>query len=558
MVPSTRKLLTLVIVGIAATIYIYPLTLRTPLIDPDEGMHAAIAQDMVERGDYVIPRYCGEPFRDKPFLYFAAEALSLRTFGMNEAAVRLPGMLFALLGCFTTAVLAWRFYNKDCAIYTCLVSLTLVVPLIVAQSPIHDIALVPALNCVVLCFWEQEKAISAKSRIAWLVGGAMSIGFAILTKGLIGIALIAGGLAIYTAMTKAFSWQLAARYAFVLVMGAALAAPWFVAMEHASPGYLQYYFIDRHFWGFASHSQEHGAAPWYYYFAPVIGGGMPWTLFATAMILQLRHDKVRSTRAKPTLLLLCWFVGGFLFLNIAGSKLLTYSLPLFPPVAILAAVAFSRFFEGSLAPSGRRIVNATFCCSCILGLIAPVTTLAILGKFVNAPSPFVAYLVAALASVIMVFALLLFARKRSETALAVGMLWFPIVFVAVMTWPVQAVADRHSQRSLATEISGLRGMPHQMVLIGERVGSIMFYLSRDCRLSLRDGGIREIHAKEFDNLTGLPPNTLLVVSNKEKHRWPGASAVANAYQAERGNYYIAKLYTVTTSRGSQSVRGGEK
>src|SRR5580698_3082198 len=81
---------------VAAVVFGCPLLIayRIPLLDPDEGLHASIAQEMVERGDWLVPRQFGEPFLDKPILYFWAEALSLRCFGMNEAAVRLPGMVF--------------------------------------------------------------------------------------------------------------------------------------------------------------------------------------------------------------------------------------------------------------------------------------------------------------------------------------------------------------------------------------------------------------------------------------------------------------------------------
>src|SRR6476660_7228159 len=114
---SSRSLLLVAIVACVIGIYVYPLALRTPLMDPDEGIHASIAQEMVERGDYVIPRYLGVPFRDKPALYSAAQALSLRAFGMNEAAVRLPGVRFALLGCVTTVILAWRMFDAESALY---------------------------------------------------------------------------------------------------------------------------------------------------------------------------------------------------------------------------------------------------------------------------------------------------------------------------------------------------------------------------------------------------------------------------------------------------------
>src|SRR5208283_3687156 len=93
---------------VAAVIFLYPLALasRIPLLDPDEGLHATIAQEMVEGGDWVVPRLGGKPFRDKPVFYFWCEALSLRLFGMSEAALRLPGLLLGLAGAVTTGALA--------------------------------------------------------------------------------------------------------------------------------------------------------------------------------------------------------------------------------------------------------------------------------------------------------------------------------------------------------------------------------------------------------------------------------------------------------------------
>ena len=87
---SCRPLALLAIV-IAAVMFVFPLFVPFPLLDPDEGLHASIAQEMVERGDWITPRFLGQPFFDKPILYFWIQAVSLRLFGSNEAAVRLPG-----------------------------------------------------------------------------------------------------------------------------------------------------------------------------------------------------------------------------------------------------------------------------------------------------------------------------------------------------------------------------------------------------------------------------------------------------------------------------------
>ena len=92
----------------AVVMFVFPLWVRFPLVDPDEGLHAAIAQEMVERGHWLTPSLLGKPFWDKPILYCWLQAASLRLLGPNEAAVRLPGLMFGLLGAATTGLLAWR------------------------------------------------------------------------------------------------------------------------------------------------------------------------------------------------------------------------------------------------------------------------------------------------------------------------------------------------------------------------------------------------------------------------------------------------------------------
>src|SRR3954451_17412641 len=99
------------VVGVA--VCALPLLVSAPLVDPDEGLHAAIAQEMVLRHDYVTPTFLGEPFLDKPILFFWAEAFSLRAFGMNEAAVRLPPLLFGALGMLSVALLGAGIFGPN-------------------------------------------------------------------------------------------------------------------------------------------------------------------------------------------------------------------------------------------------------------------------------------------------------------------------------------------------------------------------------------------------------------------------------------------------------------
>jgi len=517
MIYRSKHLPVLAILVCAATLYVYPLALPTPLLDPDEGVHATIALEMSESGDYLVPRFCGETFRDKPFLYSAAQALSLRAFGVNEAAVRLPGFAFALLGSVTTIVLAWRVFDRETAIYAGLASLTLVLPVILAQSPAHDVALVPWTNLLILAFWEHDQTGEAARRWAWVAVMSICVALALITKGLIGVAVVSSGLAMYAILSRRISARVAVRFAVALLVGGIIASPWFLKMERVSPGYLNYYFIERHFLGYITDSQEHGEMPWHFYFGPVLGGAMPWLLYAAIGVMHSRYDADRH-RSSAVLLFTCCFVGGFLFLILAGSKLLTYSLPIFPPIAILAGVGFRYFFDSELSPAASRLFGGVFRLAAAFGVISPIPALLVLQWCLATPLPIAAYGVAALASLAMALGFILFERGHGRAALAIGMLWFPLMFVTLMTWPVQPLAEMNSQRALARLLNSREVLPQQTVLLGQRVASVLFYSTPPRRKWLEAGHIREADDIELNELIRPSVDTIIAITSKELRR----------------------------------------
>ena len=141
--PIHRRLLAaLLLLGVV--LFLFPLMLKHPLIDPDEGLHAAIAQEMVERGDYITPRFLGQPFPDKPVFFFWALAGSLRAFGFTESATRAPGLLFGLLGAVTTGFLAGAILGRRGGWLAGIFYATLSLPIGLMQMPVH--ALNPRLS----------------------------------------------------------------------------------------------------------------------------------------------------------------------------------------------------------------------------------------------------------------------------------------------------------------------------------------------------------------------------------------------------------------------------
>jgi 4-amino-4-deoxy-L-arabinose transferase-like glycosyltransferase len=316
---------------IAAVLYLAPLLLDAPLTDPDEGLHAAISQEMLERGDLIVPRFLGRAFLDKPILFFWAQAASITTFGMNTAAARLPGMLFALLGIATTGWLARTLFDAHIGWLAAACYTTMVLPFLLAQAPVHDIALVPFTNLALSFLWRARRDSGFGIRDSILA--AVVLGFSMLTKGLEGVAIVGFGYGVYLLLARAMTLRIVLQGVTVIAIAALVALPWYLAMEAREPGYLRYYFVDRHLFGFATDTQRHSGQPWWFYLPIVIGGGLPWIVY---VVLGGRRAPPYTTEP-PTMFLWTWLVGAIILLSISASKAVTYVLPAMPAIAILAA-----------------------------------------------------------------------------------------------------------------------------------------------------------------------------------------------------------------------------
>ena len=66
------------------------------LFQGSEGLYAQISREMVQSREFFQLTYQGDPYANKPPLFFWTLALSTGLLGEHEIALRLPGALFNL------------------------------------------------------------------------------------------------------------------------------------------------------------------------------------------------------------------------------------------------------------------------------------------------------------------------------------------------------------------------------------------------------------------------------------------------------------------------------
>jgi 4-amino-4-deoxy-L-arabinose transferase-like glycosyltransferase len=129
-----------------------------------------------------------------------------------------------------------------------------------------------------------------------------------------------------------------------------IAGSWYVWAEIKNPGELRYFLLEENVLRFLT-PRFHRSQPWYYFFSVLLIGFLPWTLLLAFIIDDLR----KSPFSDMTVLLVTWTVVPLFFYSFSDSKLPHYILPLYPPLALLAAKSLCRTLRNRSENSGWEL-----------------------------------------------------------------------------------------------------------------------------------------------------------------------------------------------------------
>ncbi|MDE2314500.1 MAG: glycosyltransferase family 39 protein [Elusimicrobia bacterium] len=311
--------------------------LGAPLVEVDDARYAEVPREMLVLHDWVTPHLDNMDYVEKPPMWYWLAAASYEVFGVSEAAARLPLALLALLGLLLTYWLGgWLFSPRTgmtAAIFLSASALYFFLS--------HYMTLDMALS--VFMFGSAAMILRALLRpedARWAAPAAWAFaGLAFLSKGLIALVFPAGWV-FFMALVYPETWR--KMLVFFRPLGIALflliVAPWFILMEKQHPGFFHFFFVDQHFKRFLTMKYERDQ-PWYFFLLVIPATLLP----ATPAVLAALPKNWRAWKSRPKeAALWIWVAMIVVFFSISHSKLATYALPVFPPLALLGAAAMEK------------------------------------------------------------------------------------------------------------------------------------------------------------------------------------------------------------------------
>ncbi len=324
-----------------------------PLTDRDEGEYASCALNMLRSHDYILPTLNGRPYLEKPILFFWILSGSIRLFGANEFALRLPS---AISGVFLISLLfsfiKFTTKKKELAAISSLILLSSPLFLVHFRACITDPLLCLFIESALFSFFlfmEEQKGKEA----FWLIG-SFSLSLAFLTKGPIALAMVCPIMLFYGFLKKDWDflgpkWLLIAIGSFLIIN-----LPWFyLIFKRTGKEFFDTFFVTQNLKRFTTAFLGHGGGPLFYLLLILVG------FFPFSGLLPLSFkvkDNEKNGIFKFSLLSSLWILT---ILTITATKQINYILPISPFLSIVMAYIFFSLWKEGKRPAWPKSVKIT-------------------------------------------------------------------------------------------------------------------------------------------------------------------------------------------------------
>lgn len=363
------------------------------LMDVDETRYVAMARDMFNSKDFLTLYLNGQFFFEKPPLYFWQECLSFALWGrVDEWSARFPVALLGFIFSFVVYFTSKKRISRRFGVFTSLILATSLEFIMLAKYAILDIVLTFYIGLALVCYFQVYFCREEHKKYYWWAFYLFS-GLAVMAKGIPGVAIPFGTVFFTSIMAKKFKeifkpvFIIPGAILFLLIV-----MPWHVIMlKKYDPLFFNEYIVKHHLHRFlnTANNEIGRKQPFYYYFIVVLWGFIPWIFSMLAVFIEkiknwknqqyIEKIKVFDFASLDNVhkqLALCWVtvIWIMFFFTSSTTKLATYILPIYYPLAIIVGLMWQDYVERKKHETPINISVIIFGWFCVITGIAAMFT----------------------------------------------------------------------------------------------------------------------------------------------------------------------------------------
>lgn len=309
------------------------------VVDINEGLRLMPPVEMIEKGDWVVPRLDGDVYINKPPLIYWVIAAAYKVAGAPSIlAGRMAIALICVLTVLATVWIGRRRLSEGAGFWAGLILATGVYFHAKAQQAELDPGMTLAITLSAFLYWLSFQHEGRRRVWVTLAAGVM-MGVAFMLKGPVLFPfLLAATLALWVAIRP--RWQrLLATLGIVVALALVVALPWCAMLIHRLGFAEVWHTMQRESLERVVKSSAINSGPIYFYVVQIAASFLPWTPLLLFWCLSKSFREYLRRENKPFFRFAVWFaLFALIIFSLIKGKETKYLQPIFPYLALLCGV----------------------------------------------------------------------------------------------------------------------------------------------------------------------------------------------------------------------------
>lgn len=338
--------------GLGALFFI-PFLGGVHLFDWDEVNFAEISREMLLMDEFLRPHINFQPFWEKPPMFFWLQISTMKVFGVNEFAARLPNAICGMLTLAVLFAMGKKLYNARFGMWWALAYFGSILPHLYFKSGIIDpwfnLFTFSGFYLLILFTWKKQNLAGIQLQMnKWtlLFWAGFIVGFSVLTKGQASLVVICFALFVYWVSVR-FKWFInVPQFLFFIVAASLITLAWYGIETIKNGTWFIVEFNKYQYRLFSTPDAGHQGFPGYHV-AVLLIGCFPASLFAIRALFKFPKSQQayqNNFRKWMIILMVCVLV----LFSIVQSKIVHYSSLAYFPLTYLAALTIYQWHEGKV------------------------------------------------------------------------------------------------------------------------------------------------------------------------------------------------------------------